>query len=49
MDASRGQVNRLHDGSKCVVEYDEFDQLLNSEVGCCDGTVVKMKNSYHLK
>ena len=34
LDRSRDQVNGLHGGSECVVEYDDFDKFLISEVGC---------------
>ena len=34
LDRSRDQVNGQTGGSKCAVKYDEFDELLNSEVGC---------------
>ena len=34
LDRSRDRVNRQHGGSKCAVMYDEFDESLNSEVGC---------------
>ena len=33
LDRSRDQLNWKHGSSKCAVEYDEFDELLYSEVG----------------
>ena len=34
LDRSRDQVKGPHGGSKRAVEYEEFDELLNSEERC---------------
>ena len=33
LDRSRDQLNGQHGSSRCAVEYDEFDESLNSKVG----------------